>query len=161
MKKITLLLLVILIGLPIGVFADSKINLTPVPMQMTVGEGKLILPESFTISTGSLEDELVAEATKFCNLFSRISGYNVSLTNDREAFITMRKYTGSEELGNEGYTLDITADGISITANSANGFYYAFQSKEDVARQHHGRGKRQQCHRIFIADSKHRRCPTL
>ena len=128
MKKITLLLLVILIGLPIGVFADSKINLTPVPMQMTVGEGKLILPESFTISTENLEDEFVAEATKFSNLFSRISGYNVSLTNDGEAFITMRKYTGSEELGNEGYTLDITADGISITANSANGFYYAFQS---------------------------------
>ena len=128
MKKMTLLLFVILIGLPIGVFADSKINLTPVPMQMTIGEGKLVLPESFTISTENLEEELSNEAVKFSNLFSAISGYNVSLTNDGEAFITMRKYTGDEELGDEGYTLDITADGIAITANSASGFYYAFQS---------------------------------
>ena len=62
MKKITLLLLVILIGMPIGILADSRINLTPVPMQMTVGEGKLIMPDSFTISTGDLEEEAVADS---------------------------------------------------------------------------------------------------
>ena len=128
MKKITLLLLVILIGMPIGILADSRINLTPVPMQMTVGEGKLILPESFTISTGDLEEGAVAEAVKFSGLFSTISGYEVSLTDNGDAFMTMRRYTGNEELGDEGYTLDITADGIAITANSASGFYYAFQS---------------------------------
>lgn len=128
MKKITLLLLVILIGMPIGILADSRINLTPVPMQMTVGEGKLILPESFTISTGDLEEGAVAEAVKFSGLFSTISGYEVSLTDNGDAFMTMRRYNGEEELGDEGYTLDITADGIAITANSASGFYYAFQS---------------------------------
>ena len=127
MKKITLLLFAILFGLPIGVSADSRINLTPVPKQMTVGEGKLILPESFTISTNGI-NEATAEANKFCNLFNEITGYNVAVTDDGNALITIQKYTGNEELGDEGYTLDITADGIAITANSASGFYYAFQS---------------------------------
>ena len=127
MKKITLLLFAILFGLPIGVSADSRINLTPVPKQMTVGEGKLILPESFTISTNGI-NEATAEANKFCNLFNEITGYNVAVTDDGKALITTQKYTGDEELGDEGYTLDITADGIAITANSASGFYYAFQS---------------------------------
>ena len=63
MKKITLLLFAILFGLPIGVSADSRINLTPVPKQMTVGEGKLILPESFTISTNGI-NEATAKANK-------------------------------------------------------------------------------------------------
>ena len=128
MKKIALLLLMLIVGMPMTTKADSKINLTPVPKHMTVGEGKLILPESFTISTGDLEAELAAEGTKFAKLFSEISGYNVSVSDEGEPLITMQKYSGNEELGNEGYTLDITADGISITANSANGFYYAFQS---------------------------------
>ncbi|MBR4848484.1 MAG: family 20 glycosylhydrolase [Bacteroidaceae bacterium] len=128
MKKIALLLLAIIIGLPTIATADSKINLTPVPKQMTVGEGKLVLPKSFTISTGDLDADLAAEGTRFAKLFCDISGYSVSVVNSADALITMQKYTGNEELGNEGYTLDIAADGITIAANSANGFYYAFQS---------------------------------
>ena len=100
MKKITLLLFAILFGLPIGVSADSRINLTPVPKQMTVGEGKLILPESFTISTNGI-NEATAEANKFCNLFNEITGYNVAVTDDGNALITIQKYTGNEELGDE------------------------------------------------------------
>ena len=94
MKKITLLLLVILIGLPIGVFADSKINLTPVPKQMTVSEGKLVLPQNFTISTGDLDADLAAEGTRFAKLFSEISGYTASVANSPGALITMQKYNG-------------------------------------------------------------------
>ena len=128
MKKIALLLLMIFVGLPMATRADSKINLTPVPKQMTTGEGKLVLPQSFTISTGNLEAVEAAEGARFAKLFGEISGYNVTVSNEGTPLITMQKYSGNEELGNEGYTLDITADGISITANSASGFFYAFQS---------------------------------
>ena len=145
MKKITLLLLAIIIGLPMGAIADSSINLTPIPMKMTKGTGTLVFPQNFTIAAIGLDTEMVAEGVKFGKLFSEISGYNVNIvsksenniqtrvvvgTDDNEtgAFIKMHKYTGNEDLGNEGYTLDITADGITIAANSANGLYYAFQS---------------------------------
>ena len=126
MKKSVLLLFMILIGLPMAK-ADSKINLTPVPKQMTVGNGNLTLPQEFAISTNGISDA-AAEATKFANLFNKVTGYNVTVTDNGDAFITMQAYNGNEELGNEGYTLDITTTGIAITANSANGFYYAFQS---------------------------------
>ena len=128
MKKITLLLIMFIIGLPMGMKADSSINLTPVPMKMTKGSGELVLPQSFTISTGNLAADLAAEGSKFAGLFSNVSGYDVTVVASGDALIRMQKYTGSEELGNEGYTLDITTDGITIAANSANGFYYAFQS---------------------------------
>ena len=109
--------------------ADSRINLTPTPMKMTLGNGTLILPQSFTISTGQLPDSLSNEATKFANHFAGVTGYTVDVkAQAADALITMSLYTGSENLGCEGYTLDVTADGIAINATCANGFYYAFQS---------------------------------
>ena len=136
----------LVIGLPMAVNADNGINITPLPMRMTAGNGKLTLPESFTILAIGLESNQVAEATKFGKLFSNISGYQVSIeaisdgnniqtradvdTDGKEstALIKMRKYAGTEELGDEGYTLDVTTSGVTVTANSASGFYYAFQS---------------------------------
>ena len=109
--------------------ADSDINLTPLPMKMTKGTGTLTLPQSFSIATNGLNEDCSAEAQKFADLFEEVTGYSITVkTEDADALIQMNMYEGSEELGNEGYTLDITTDGITVTANAANGFYYAFQS---------------------------------
>ena len=142
MKKITALLLTILTLLPLSIKADGKVNLTPVPMKMTVGEGKLTFPEKFTISTGTLPDSLKREAAKFGELFSKVSGFSVTIVSEegntttrnatdnesQKPFIRMSLYDGSEKLGCEGYTLNVTTDGIDIAAICSNGFYYAFQS---------------------------------
>ena len=132
MKKFTLLIIALLC-LPMAMRADGDINLTPVPMKMTKGNGSLLLPESFTIATGELSEENAAEAVKFATLLSEVTGYNIEVKKDADdALITMSMYTGNEELGIEGYTLDITADGIAIAANEANGFYYAFQTIKKI-----------------------------
>ena len=123
MRKITLLLIAIIIGLPFMATADSRVNLTPVPKSMTVGNGTLVLPQSFTIATGELADSLVAEATKFANHFAGVTGYAVDVKAEAaDALITMSLYNGSEELGCEGYTLDVTTGGIAISATCTNGF---------------------------------------
>ncbi len=118
----------LLVCLPLATMADSRVNLTPVPMKMTVGDGKLTLPESFIISTGDLNADAATEAIKFSKLFNEVTGYSVNVAKTGDALITMQMYTGNEAIGDEGYTLDITADGIAIAANDAKGFYYAFQS---------------------------------
>ncbi len=129
MRKITLLLLAIIIGLPMIATADSRVNLTPTPMKMTVGNGILVLPQSFTIATGELPDSLSSEAVKFAKHFAGVTGYTVDVKAEAaDALITMSLYNGSENLDCEGYTLDITTGGIAISATCANGFYYAFQS---------------------------------
>ena len=125
----TRFLLLVLLAIPATMFADSRVNLTPVPMKMTVGNGTLVLPQNFTIATGELPDSLSNEATKFANHFTGVTGYTVDVKAEAaDALITMSLYNGSENLGCEGYTLDITTDGIAISATCSNGFYYAFQS---------------------------------
>ena len=125
----TRFLLLVLLAIPATMFADSRVNLTPVPMKMTVGNGTLVLPQNFTIATGELADSLSCEAVKFANHFAGVTGYTVDVKAEAaDALITMSLYNGSENLGCEGYTLDITTDGIAISATCSNGFYYAFQS---------------------------------
>ena len=129
MKKFTFTFLIMLLCLPLAMHADSDINLTPLPMRMTKGTGTLTLPQSFSIATNGLDDACSAEAQKFAGLFKEVTGYSITVkAEDTDALIQMNMYDGSEELGNEGYTLDITTAGITVTANAANGFYYAFQS---------------------------------
>ena len=129
MKKFTLSLLMLLLCIPLAIKADNEINLTPAPMKMTKGTGELTIPQNFTIATGEIGEENAAEAQKFATLFTHVTGYTVNVKKESaDALVTMAMYSGNEELGLEGYTLDITANGIAITANSPNGFYYAFQS---------------------------------
>ena len=90
MKRFAFLLLAIILGLPMVANADSRINLTPTPMKMTLGNGTLILPQSFTISTGQLPDSLSNEATKFANHFAGVTGYTVDVkAQAADALITM------------------------------------------------------------------------
>ncbi len=129
MKKFLLLSIIALLSMPVAMRADSSVNLTPLPKSMEKGTGTMALPKSFSISAGNLADSLKSEAVKFATLFTEVTGYDVKVNNDdAEALIRMSLYKGNEELGCEGYTLDITAEGIDISANCSNGFYYAFQS---------------------------------
>ena len=129
MRKSTLLLVLLLICLPMAMVADSRINLTPLPKSITTGTGTLTLPQSFTIVTGELPDSLSNEAVKFATLFEKVTGYTIDVKKSADdALITMSLYNGNEQLGCEGYTLDITTQGINISATCSNGFYYAFQS---------------------------------
>ena len=119
----------LLLCIPLAIKADNEINLTPAPMKMTKGTGELTIPQNFTIATGEISEENAAEAQKFATLFTHVTGYTVDVKKESaDALVTMAMYSGNEELGLEGYTLDVTANGIAITANSPNGFYYAFQS---------------------------------
>ena len=111
------------------VAANSSINLTPAPKSLIVGSGSLVLPAEFGIYTGSLSKDITGEAEKFAAVIEKVTGYTVTVGCEKEsALISLALYNGGEQLGDEGYTLDITANAIEIAANSPAGFYFAFQS---------------------------------
>lgn len=128
MKRFILSLSFLCLCIAAQISANSTINLTPLPKSMTVGSGRLTLPASFGICTEGLSDDIVAEAAKFANVINKVTGYSVNTNAGADALIKLSLYTGSEALGEEGYTLDITTSSIAVSANSATGFYYAFQS---------------------------------
>ncbi|MCM1109087.1 MAG: beta-N-acetylhexosaminidase [Clostridium sp.] len=128
MRKCILGLLWLCLCFPLGMLADSTVNLTPVPKAMTLGEGKLVLPESFGICVAGLPDSLSCEAKRFATHLQAVTNKMVTVSDEEDALIRMSRYEGMEQLGIEGYTLDVTTSGVSISANTSTGFFYAFQS---------------------------------
>ena len=129
MKRTLLSTLIMCICLPVFLQASNGLNLTPLPKNITVNEGKLTLEKTFSIAIENLSEECTYEANKFAAALNKIGFGEITLTQTaEEALIIMSMYNGDEELGNEGYTLNITNDKIEISANTAQGFYYAFQT---------------------------------
>lgn len=129
MRKATLTLLIIALLAPLFASADNKLNLTPLPKQISMKQGTLTLPESFAISTEGASDEMSREAQKFAQALTSVRAGEISIgSNLQDALITVSTYTGNTKIGDEGYTLEITTEGIKIAANTAQGTYYAFQT---------------------------------
>ena len=114
--------------LPLGLAAQTM-NLTPKAKQMTVGEGTLTLPQEFCVSYGQLPDSLSIEAARFASAINATTGLKASARSTADGLFTMQLDSTASP---EGYTLDITPEGVSVKAGTSAGFYYAFQSIKKI-----------------------------
>lgn len=122
MKRLLLSALLLVLCASISV-AQTFVNLTPKPKQMTVGTGELVLPRAFAVSHADLPDEMAAEAKRFVADFNAATGYEATAVASGDALITMRLNDASAE----GYSLTV-GESVTIEASTARGFFYAFQS---------------------------------
>lgn len=103
--------------------STTFVNLTPKPKEMTVGQGELPLPQSFTISHSALPEAMQAEVGKFITTFSTATGITVAQGDNGLMSVTL-----NPELAEEGYKLTVTPEAVSIEASAPAGLYYAFQT---------------------------------
>ena len=107
----------------------KSLSLIPAPKSATVGEGEFVLTEGFTIAVSEFADsdeqtQVVADVTRLITTLNEATGLGCKAT-DGQADITIAEDT---TLAAEGYTLEITAEGVRIEASTADGVYYAMQS---------------------------------
>lgn len=105
--------------------AGQAVNLTPWPYSINIGTDSLALSEGFTVSTASLPKSMRAEATRFVGDINKATGLNARTVRKGDALIKCAKAEGMDP---EGYRLAVAADGVSVTAQTATGLYYAFQT---------------------------------
>ncbi len=133
MKNRFLFLFVMVVFMPWSLMADTFVNLTPTPTQMTVADGELVLPNNFTVNCAGLDSEVVAEAQKFVDHFNAATGYSAQVsTAAGDALVNLALYAGTTDLGDEGYHLEVTAEGVTVEALAPAGFYYAFQTVKKI-----------------------------
>lgn len=129
MRKTTLTLFILVLLAPLCLKASNTINLTPVPKQIAMKQGTLTLPETFAINTNGLPEEMVSEVRKFAKAITTVRAGEINIgDNIEDALITVSPYSGNTNIGDEGYRLDITTTGITLSANTAQGLYYGFQT---------------------------------
>jgi len=108
--------------------ADVKVNLTPRPLEITEGEGSLVLPQNFEICC-TLADTIKTEAESFAAAINKATNLNATVTDNSSALI---KTIWDNSRAEEGYGLEITSEGISVKASTSAGFFYAFQSLKKI-----------------------------
>ncbi|MEE0870712.1 MAG: family 20 glycosylhydrolase, partial [Bacteroidaceae bacterium] len=124
MKKLCLIILC-LFSMLMPVEAKQFVNITPMPKKMVVGEGTYRLPKSYTVDVAFLADSLQSEATRFVDVIRKTTGCKGKLVKSQKANISMQL---DKTIAYEGYRLNVGERGIRVSASSARGFFYAFQT---------------------------------
>lgn len=133
MKTKLLSLLLLLAMWPWAASAQEFVNLTPRPKTMTVGTGTLTLPTSFVVSHTGLDEAQTAEVENFVAAFNAATGYAATAEADVDgALFNVSMLPASSTVGANGYTLNVTADGVTIQAKDVLGLFYALQSVKKI-----------------------------
>lgn len=101
-----------------GAFAETFINLTPAPKEMTVGEGQYILPAKLSVAVKNLPDSMVAECQKFVNALNKATGLDAKTVMKPKAQITVKV---NPAIAPEGYTLEVGKKGVTIESTDYGG----------------------------------------
>jgi hexosaminidase len=111
------------------------INVMPMPATVTVGAGRLMVPQAFSVAIGGYSDpKLERAAQRFLRDLGRQTGYFVSdrLTDVGHVTLVIHADHGSDpvqDLGeDESYVLDVTGAGAKLTASNPLGVMRGLQT---------------------------------
>ncbi len=119
--------LLTIIGIARADAAAPAVNITPAPARMTVRDGSYTLPQGFTVALGQgVTADMATEADKFIELYAAATGnQGKTAASSAGGDITLSL---DAKIAPEGYTLKVGPSGITITASTPTGAFYAFQS---------------------------------
>lgn len=133
--KITIFL-ILLAGLVVGAifYFDSKQptknqsedyieNITPKPVSVSIHEDYFELDDTVSLSSTETNEKVTSVLSLFKDDLQKQTGITLSdeLTDKTITFSITNEKTENQE----GYSIDVTPDGIQITSPSANGLFYA------------------------------------
>jgi hexosaminidase len=125
MKKLFFILLIISFTKLNG--QNSQMMLIPQPVKIEQGNGAYTLNQSSTL--GYNLDEARKTAEMLALKLNAPTGFSLKAKQDKSANIQLNiNQIPDALLGNEGYTLTSSTNGITISANKAAGLFYGMQS---------------------------------
>ncbi|MFT3947269.1 MAG: family 20 glycosylhydrolase [Agriterribacter sp.] len=114
-------------------FAQTqKPAIIPEPVSLIEKQGVYSLNEnsSIYITAGNNNEEINRIAAYLQKAINTATGFNIktsSATNTNSIILSLNA-TADTELGNEGYTLNVTRDNITLSANAPAGLFYGAQT---------------------------------
>jgi len=124
MKRILVLVLAVTF---IGQANAQNLNIIPEPFHVAKGTGIFQLPKSIAINAPTSANELTDQIAK---QLRTVTGKTVYFSKNN-ASITL-DIIKDEVLGSEGYTLNVSANGIVISANTNAGLFYGWQTLQQI-----------------------------
>jgi hexosaminidase len=126
MKLNKCLVLVLAIGIYSQLSAQN-LNIIPEPFHVAKGAGNFQFPKSIAInaptSANEVTDQIAAQLRTVTGKTVYFSKNNASINLE---------IIKDEVLGNEGYTLNVNAAGVTISANTNAGLFYGWQTVQQI-----------------------------
>lgn len=129
MKKKLLTIALLLCGY-VGI-SQSKTNiaLIPQPVSLTANTGKYVLQNKININVSSQLAEVKSVANLLKSTLHTATGFPVTISSSGKADITLQiNQTPNKQLGQEGYELKVTPQGVQLAANAPAGLFYGIQT---------------------------------
>lgn len=102
---------------------NEGINIIPMPQNLVQNQGVFKL--SSGTSFGATTDEAKTVAEFFAAKMRNATGYNISVSDKGDITLTL---DAALDVNDEGYTLDVTSEGVTVKAKTPQGLFYGMQS---------------------------------
>ena len=102
---------------------NEGINIIPMPQNLVQNQGVFKL--SSGTSFGATTDEAKTVAEFFAAKMRNATGYNISVSDKGDITLTL---DATLDVNDEGYTLDVTSEGVTVKAKTPQGLFYGMQS---------------------------------
>lgn len=120
--------LFVLLAIPFLATAQpSSVNIIPAPVQLMLKNGNFVLDKSVSVQFQASSKELRQAGTFFIHAVNNLSGMEmpVNAVSAKSIRFVIGKY---DEIGNEGYLLNVSSDKVEIEANTRAGIIYGIQT---------------------------------
>lgn len=105
---------------------NQGINIIPAPVSLVQNEGSYKLNKNTVISASTPEAKTVAEF--FAAKLNTATGYQITAGDKEKAGGIALEIDPALDVNDEGYTLDVAPDGVTVKAKTAQGLFYGMQS---------------------------------
>jgi len=102
-------------------------NIIPQPVSLQLNEGSFLIDNNTALKINTANKELKAAADFFSSYIKNISGKTLPLNAKKSKSIEL-KLAKTNDIGEEGYLLNVSPTSIVITANTKAGIIYAMQT---------------------------------
>jgi len=127
MKKA--LILAVLFAVAVTAFSQNKrISIIPQPAVLREGTGTFTIDAATAIVVGTSDPEVRKVAEMLNAEFKKAAGFLLNIENAPKKKSIQFLLSPEEPLGNEGYRLAVTTEGISIFAPKPAGLFYGLQT---------------------------------
>lgn len=131
MKNFILFCLFIVLLIP-GISQPNKILIIPEPVEIRQGVGEFEINSNTAFYFSKLDADANAIMAAINKDFSEAGGYKLKAVSGEVAPKNSVQFkllsTVDTAIGNEGYRLDVSLDGIKVSANKPAGLYYGMQT---------------------------------
>jgi len=121
------LLILWILLFPFFAIAQQTVSIIPQPVSISLQDGHFAIDKNTSIIFNNKENDLHHAAIFFNAFIKNISGdiLPFNMKKSKSIFLEIKK---TDQIGNEGYLLDVTPNSIKIIANDKAGIIYGMQS---------------------------------